>query len=701
MTDATYELLADRYELHRQLATGGSADVFLARDQLLNRPVAVKVLNARLSADADFVARLRKEAQVVASLNHQNIVGVFDQGEQDGAPFIVMEYVEGRSLADILRGEGRLHPDRAATIAVDVAAALDAAHRQGMVHMDVKPGNVLITTEGQVKLADFGIAKALTAGAETDLTAEGGNVLGTATYLSPEQAQGQKVGPRSDVYSLAVVLYEMITGQPPFSGDSPMEIARKHVEETPQPPGKVGVNIAQSLEAITMKGLAKSPVNRYPTVRDFAKDLKRYLAGAHSLHGAAATVTQSRLDPRPVTGRSTAPEAGDATVVIPTTKPSAPAVQSPRSNAPVARPSQPATASRTIVAEPVGDPRPVVDRSDDTWKRNVLFFLALMVLSVLLGFLAMAFLDVLRNDETDPVVDPTDETVIVDNVLELRLNRAIALLEAQDLEVDVLTASTSDVEVGVVFRQDPIAGRRVEKGSVVQITVNEAEGLEVPPVIGLTQEQAIRTLRQLGFEVQATQLDNDIFGPGEVFDQSPRAGEKAERGTIVVIDVSLGPSERMVPDLEGLSQADALNELFGLDFRINQITEASDVVEEGFVIRSEPDAGALVRGGETVTLVVSSGVAKVTVPSVINLLPDSARAQLESSNFVVEVDFEPTDDPSKVNRVIDQSPAANLEVDEGTLVRIVIGQEPPPEETTTTTAAPATTEAPTTAAPDG
>ena len=161
MSDAPYEVLAGRYELHRQLATGGSADVFLARDQLLNRPVAVKILNATLSEDQAFVERLRKEAQVVASLNHQNIVGVFDQGEQDGAPFIVMEYVDGRSLAEILRNEGRLHPDRAATIAVDVAAALDAAHRQGMVHMDVKPGNVLITSEGQVKLADFGIAKAL------------------------------------------------------------------------------------------------------------------------------------------------------------------------------------------------------------------------------------------------------------------------------------------------------------------------------------------------------------------------------------------------------------------------------------------------------------------------------------------------------------------------------------------------------------
>ena len=190
MSDDAYEVLSGRYELHRRLAAGGTAEVFLARDQLLNRPVAVKVLNATLYEDDEFVRRLRREAQVVASLNHQNIVGVFDQGEHEGAPFIVMEYVEGQSLADILRTDGALGADRAASVAVDVAAALDAAHRQGMVHMDVKPGNVLITDEGQVKLADFGIAKALIGNGETDLTSDNGLVMGTATYLSPEQARG-------------------------------------------------------------------------------------------------------------------------------------------------------------------------------------------------------------------------------------------------------------------------------------------------------------------------------------------------------------------------------------------------------------------------------------------------------------------------------------------------------------------------------
>ena len=302
MSDDAYEVLSGRYELHRRLAAGGTADVFLARDQLLNRPVAVKVLSATLSEDEEFVRRLRREAQVVASLNHQNIVGVFDQGEHEGAPFIVMEYVDGKSLADIVRADGALGADRAASIAIDVAAALDAAHRQGMVHLDVKPGNVLITDEGQVKLADFGIAKALIGNGETDLTSDNGTVMGTATYISPEQARGEKVGPRSDVYSLAVVLYEMMTGSPPFTGESPAEIARMHVEQAPPKPRDDGHDVAESLQAITLKAMAKDPAKRYPTVRDFAADLKRYLGGAHSLNSkkaAAAAVTPPIV--RPVT----------------------------------------------------------------------------------------------------------------------------------------------------------------------------------------------------------------------------------------------------------------------------------------------------------------------------------------------------------------------------------------------------------------
>ena len=707
MSDAPYEVLASRYELHRQLATGGSADVFLARDQLLNRPVAVKILNATLSEDEAFVQRLRQEAQVVASLNHQNIVGVFDQGEQDGAPFIVMEYVDGQSLAEILRNEGRLDPDRAASITVDIAAALDAAHRQGMVHMDVKPGNVLVTKDGQVKLADFGIAKALNEGNETDLTIEDGTVMGTATYLSPEQAQGQKVGPRSDVYSLAVVLYEMLGGRPPFAGGNPGEIARQHVEVTPASLRAMGVDIAQSLEAITLKGLAKNTDHRYPTVRDFAADLKRYLGGAHNLNtkntAAPTPVT------RPVTGRSTPPE--DATTVIPVTGPgvTAPAAGvvvgaaagAARSASPQDAPLGITTAPTAPAVEPVVSAQPIVIRSDDTWKRNVLFFVFFCVLLVLLAFLAQSLFAVLSDSssETDLTEIPaTAETVTVESFINLEQGQAEALIETAGL-IPIITAEpNSDVAEGRVFAQDPRAGAIVEEGSTIEITISQAEGqLEVPTLVELTREEAERQLARSGFTPSVVELDHNTVPAGVVIRQEPASGVSAERGSVVLFEVSLGPSERTVPDLEGTEFNSALEALFELDFRTAVVEEASATVEEGLVIRTEPEAGSLLRGREIVTIFTSSGVALVPVPSVIGLLPDTARQQLVASGFVVEIDFEPAANPNDINRVLAQSPDANIEQQEGEVVRIVVGAEPdeedrvpeePPDEQPTTTDAP-------------
>ena len=677
MSDAPYEVLAGRYELHRQLATGGSADVFLARDQLLNRPVAVKILNATLSQDENVVESIRQEAQVVASLNHQNIVGVFDQGQQDGAPFIVMEYVDGQSLAEILRNEGTIDPDRAASVAVDIAAALDAAHRQGMVHMDVKPGNVLVTEDGQVKLADFGIAKALNAASETDHTAEDGHVMGTATYLSPEQAQGQKVGPRSDVYSLAVVLYEMLAGRPPFVGDSAVEISRQHVEQAPEALRAAGVDIAQSLEAITLKGLSKNKDHRYPSVRDFAADLKRYLGGAHSLGSSAPAETATTTTARPVTGRSTPPD--DDTVVMPVA--SAPQDGVPRASAPRAAPARVAVAPTPAREEPtVVEPRPVDVRSDDTWKRNVLFLVFFLVLLVLLGFLANSLFAVLSGNSTDTdagtTVPVTAETVEVASFIDLEQSQAEALIEQAGLVPLIDALPNNDTPEGLVFAQDPPAGAIVEAGSTIAITISEAEGLlEVPTLTELTREEAERQLARRGFNSNVVEVDHATVPAGVVIRQEPGPGASQQRGSVVFFEVSLGPSERTVPDLAGEEFNDALEQLFELDFRTAIVEEASEDVEEGLVLRTEPEAGALVRGGDVVTIFQSTGVARVAVPSVVGLLPDTARQQLVASGFEVEILFEPAGNPNDINRVLRQRPNANVEQREGEVVRIFVGEE--------------------------
>ncbi|HEY8060359.1 MAG TPA: protein kinase, partial [Acidimicrobiales bacterium] len=286
-----------RYALQQSIGKGGMAEVFLARDQLLDRPVAIKRLAAEHSADPSFVERFRREAQAAAKLTHPNIVAVFDYFEEDGEYFIVQEFIDGRSLAELLRAEGRLHPDRAADIAADVAAGLGAAHREGMVHRDVKAGNVLVAKDGQVKVADFGIARVF-AGGDSELT-KAGTVMGTATYFSPEQAQGKPVDPRSDLYSLGVVLYEMLVGRPPFSGDEPVAIAYAHVHEAPKALRTVDPALPVEIDAITMKLLAKDPVNRYPSADDLRADLRRFREGAKLTPVPVVVPAAVPVDPTP------------------------------------------------------------------------------------------------------------------------------------------------------------------------------------------------------------------------------------------------------------------------------------------------------------------------------------------------------------------------------------------------------------------
>ena len=291
-----------RYELHRRLARGGMSDVYLARDLLLDRPVAVKVLFPEFAKDENFVERFRREAKAAANLNHPNVVAIYDWGEQDETYFIVMEYVEGRSLADIIRTDGSVEPRRAAEISSEIAAALSFAHRNGVVHRDIKPGNVLVSPLGQVKVADFGIAQAATA--TTHLT-QAGSVMGTATYFSPEQAQGKAVDPRSDLYSLGCVLFEMLCGTPPFTGETPVAIAYKHVQE-PAPSPAATASVPAALEAVTLKLLAKDPADRYASADDLRSDLQRFLDGQKVAAVAAAPVAPTTVVPPP-TGAPYAP----------------------------------------------------------------------------------------------------------------------------------------------------------------------------------------------------------------------------------------------------------------------------------------------------------------------------------------------------------------------------------------------------------
>jgi len=471
-----------RYALQQPIGKGGMAEVFLAQDQLLDRPVAIKRLAAEHAADPSFVERFRREAQAAAKLNHPNIVGVFDYFEEGGEYFIVQEYIDGRSLAELLRAEGRLHPDRAADIAADVAAGLGAAHREGMVHRDVKAGNVLVAADGQVKVADFGIARVF-AGGDSELT-QAGTVMGTATYFSPEQAQGKPVDPRSDLYSLGVVLYEMLVGHPPFTGDEPVSIAYAHVHETPRRLRDVDPELPPEIDAITMKLLAKDPAHRYPSADDLRADLRRFREGA-------------RLAPAP------------APAVVPAPVP----VAAPPSDVDFG-----SFEDRRYVEPP----------------RRTGFFLLFTILVFAAVGLGIYYLSQKLDESNDTV------TIEVPDVAGQNRRQARNTLEDLGFAVVFQEEASEEVRRNIIIRQDPAAGTELAEGSTVTLVVSTGqESVAVPDVLGQDIFTATQELEAAGFVVNIEQVADptEQFTEGQIWQQNPPAGTEAPRGSVVLVSV--------------------------------------------------------------------------------------------------------------------------------------------------------------------
>ena len=573
MSDQEPHVFGGRYELHRRLARGGMADVFLARDLLLDRPVALKVLFPEFATDRAFVERFRREAQAAANLSHPHIVSVFDWGEENGTYFIVMEYVEGRSLAQILKDEGALLPDRAADVVTDVAAALGFAHRNGVIHRDVKPGNVLISPLGQVKVTDFGIARAVTT--EGDLTRTG-TVMGTATYFSPEQARGESVDPRSDVYSLGVVLYELLVGEPPFKGDSPVSVAYKHVSEQAELPTARNPRIPTALEAVTMKALAKNPANRYASAEELAADLRRYREGR-------PVAAEAIMPADAAAGAETvAVAAGAATTVTP-------------------------AAQGTQVVQQVRTSR----WEDEPPRRSPAFVITIIVLllALLAGLILLA-----RNLSEDT---EGGNTVEVPSVVDLPQEEAVARLTVAGLKAAIETREVEGRPQDVVVEQRPAAGQSSDEGGTVTIVVNTGKPpVEVPDVIGLNEQEADRILRQAGFV--ASVVREEAEEPrGEVIDQNPGPGQEIPARSTVTITVSEGPGEVVVPRVIGLREGEARARLEAEGFTVQVERRHSDDEDEpaGTVIDTDPEPGTDHPTDEPVTIVVSLGPEPTTTSS--------------------------------------------------------------------------------------
>jgi serine/threonine-protein kinase len=633
-------IFSSRYEIEREVAQGGMAEVYLARDQLLNRPVALKALFPEYAREPSFVERFRREAQAAANLNHPNIVAIYDWGQESGTYFIVMEYVEGRSLRDLIRSEAPLDPHQAAEIAAETAAGLAFAHRNGVVHRDVKPGNVLLTRSGSVKVTDFGIARAGT----TDGLTQTGSVMGTATYFSPEQAQGLPVDGRSDVYSLGIVLYEMVTGVAPFNGDTPVAVAYKHVREEPVPPSQRNPDVPPDLEQIILTALAKDPDHRYQTADDLQADLLRFRRGRPP---AAAPVTAIVTEmPTAATAAQAASAYGAAAATV-------------------------ATPRVDERGRAIGGPQYPRKRQNAA----LVTFLTVLGLAAVIGLILLAAVQ----------LGGSEGKVSVPNVVGKTETEAREELRDAGLRVQV-TQRNDSRPAGIVIDQDPKDGERITRNSTVKLTVSAgAESVQIPlDVKNKPVEEAEAQLGQLGFQTTRLERADNFVDRGRVIDTSPPAGSDAPKGSTVQLIVSSGREPKKIPDVQNLAQQDAAQLLANEGFTdIRQVTEPSDTVPAGVATRTDPAAGTEVPTDTPIRLYISSGKATTAVPPVLGKTFADAEAELKAAGF--EVSRLNVTDPDNVGRVVSQDPAAGTQAPKGTNVVLRVGIAPPSATTTTTT----------------
>jgi beta-lactam-binding protein with PASTA domain/predicted Ser/Thr protein kinase len=621
-----------RYRIIRKLGAGGMADVYLAEDQELGRRVAIKILNDRHAADDSFIERFRREAKNAAGLSHPNIVSIYDRGEAEGTYYIAMEYLDGRSLKELIVGRGPAPVKTAIDYARQVLAAVGFAHKHGIVHRDIKPHNVLVGPEGRLKVTDFGIARS----GASQMT-EVGSIIGTAQYLSPEQARGAQVDQTSDLYSVGVVLYEMLTGQVPFTGDTPLEIAMKHLSEVPRPPSELRPEVPHDLDSVVLRALAKDPGERYQSADEMDADLARVLEGLP-------------VDPDTETAATAVLAGSGVMAAAPTSVLTRPTAVAP------ARPAPPGRTPPAGYYGYEGPPR----RRRPVWPW-VLSILLLLAAGAAAWFAYTKIQDQLN--ENKPVVVP--------QVAGMTESLAVNKIRDAGLVPQVGREFSDSVEKGTVIDQSPDAGEKLQRQGSVEISVSKGkETVTVPSVIGKSRDDAISTLINAGLDPKAFAVASSR-PVDTVTGQDPPSGKVVEKGSRVRINYSSGPAEVDVPSVIGLPFDQASAALQNEGFAVARRNVDSDRPKDEVVDQSPSDRA---QKGSTITLSVSKGPKLSTVPDVTSQDEASARSSLESAGFVVQVQLQDVNDPGLEGIVLSQRPTANTQAKQGSTVTIVVGR---------------------------
>ncbi|MBA2537176.1 MAG: Stk1 family PASTA domain-containing Ser/Thr kinase [Actinobacteria bacterium] len=630
-------LFDGRYRILRKLGSGGMANVYLAEDEDLGRRVAIKILSERYASDDNFNERFRREAKSAASLSHPNIVSIYDRGEAEGQPYIAMEVIEGRTLKELIMTRGPLPLALAIGYAKHILGALRFAHRHGIIHRDIKPHNVLLGAEDRVKVTDFGIARA----GASQMT-EVGSIMGTAQYLSPEQARGAPVAAASDLYSVGIVLYEMLTGKTPFNGDTPIEIAMKHLNEAPRPPSEHRSEIPPELDQIVLRALAKDPHDRYQSAEEFSADLDRLEAGIPVSPETTAAATALLTGPE--TSATRVIDRDPGTRVLP-----------PRSSAAPPR-------------RPPAYPPDYGYREPPRKRRRVVPWLLVALLLAAAGLAGWYVYSQIQQelDESRPVAVPP--------LIGLEEELAEAQLAKLGLKAEVDKRPSTEFAAGIVADQSPKEGTEIAKGETVTLVVSTgAPTTPVPDVVGMTFENAEDALQKVNLRSRGVEVFS-AKDPGEVIGQKPAAGETVVEGSVITLRVSKGRELIEVPDVLRQPQESAEAELRANGFEPTVDSAPSDEVPEGYVFAQNPDPGEKATKGSTVRITVSSGPESKSVPNVVGQDREEAEQTLDEAGFKVKVRNQDTDDPTLENKVLDQSPSGGVRAEPGSTVTIFVGK---------------------------